>query len=91
MEQLATQIDGAVVADYWSMYLLKVFNPDLLITQEHWPVRDPWNRDMVFQQERIWLVNLPMPDEIQLEGATYSAIEMPIEVGKSKARLYQKQ
>lgn len=91
MEQLASRIDGAVVADYWSMYLLKVFNPDLLITQEHWPVRDPWNRDRVFQQDRIWLVNLPMPDEIQLEGAAYSAIELPIEVGKSKARLYQKQ
>lgn len=91
MEQLASRIDGAVVADYWSMYLLKVFNPNLLVTQEHWPVRDPWNREIVFQQDRIWVVNLPIPDEIQLEGATYLAVDKPIELGNSKARLYQRE
>lgn len=88
MAALSTKLDGAVIGDYWSIYLLQVFNPSLQVSGEYWPVRDHWNREAVLRSDTFWFVNLALEERVLLEGDSLQAIGPILYEGQSSARQY---
>ena len=74
MALLSKEIEkGAVLSDYWSCYLLAAENPDIVSTQEHLPVRDPWQRNFVLTADSLYLVNVNKPAIWNWGGKEYVA------------------
>jgi hypothetical protein len=90
MEFIAQKIDGNVMADYWSLYLLKIFNYDLNVSNpEPWLARDHWNWETVASADTIWSVNIETEPIWVMNGDTLMATPAPvIFVGESAARQY---
>jgi len=88
--EIAEKIDGHVLADYWSLYLLQVFDPKLKVSHpEPWAVRDLWNWEEVVQADSIWCVNLPCEEQWVVRSDTLvPAAVKEIQIGQSRARLY---
>jgi hypothetical protein len=88
--EIAKKIDGHVLADYWSLYLLQVFDPKLKVSHpEPWAVRDLWNWEEVVQADSIWCVNLPCEEQWMVRSDTLvPAAVKEIQIGQSRARLY---
>ena len=90
IKEIAEKIDGHVLADYWSLYLLRVFDPKLKVSHpEPWAVRDLWNWEEVVQADSIWCVNLPCEERWVVRSDTLiPAAVKEIQMGQIRARLY---
>jgi len=88
--EITEKIDGHALADYWSLYLLQVFDPKLKVSHpEPWAVRDLWNWEEVVQADSIWCVNLPCEEQWVVRSDTLiPAAVKEIQMGQSRARLY---
>lgn len=90
MEKMAEELDGYVMADYWSLYPLKIFNYDLQVSNpEPWLARDHWNWWAVAEADTVWSLNITTEDIWVMNGDTLLSTQKPvIEIGQSKARQY---
>jgi hypothetical protein len=90
MEYLAPRLDGKVLAEYWSLYPMKVFNYNLKVSSPNpWEARDLWNWQEVETADTVWSVNISTEEIWVMNGDTLFATPAPIIfVGKSAARKY---